>query len=87
MDEIKEAFFSVSEDKKITPMDFYEIVKFRNWWYLLSDLLYLIPYNTSVYNVIERVLASPKKITLRPFGPLAYHPIHEIRQQPLAINS
>lgn len=30
MDEIKEAFFSVSEDKKITPMDFYEIVKFRN---------------------------------------------------------
>lgn len=30
MDEIKEAFFSVSEDKRITPLDFYEIVKFRN---------------------------------------------------------
>lgn len=36
MDEIKEAFFSVSEDKKITPMDFYEIVKFRNWWFYCS---------------------------------------------------
>ena len=28
-DEIKEAFFSASEDGRITPMDFYHIVKFR----------------------------------------------------------
>lgn len=28
-DEIKEAFYSASEDGKITPMDFYHIVKFR----------------------------------------------------------
>lgn len=28
-DEIKEAFFSASEDGKITPMDFYHIVKFH----------------------------------------------------------
>lgn len=30
IDEIRQAFYSVSEDKRITPMDFYEIVKFRN---------------------------------------------------------
>ena len=29
IDEIKEAFFNASEDGKLTPMEFYAIVKFR----------------------------------------------------------
>lgn len=30
IDEIREAFFSVSEDRRITPIEFYSIVKMRS---------------------------------------------------------
>lgn len=29
IDEIREAFFSVSEDRRITPLDFYSIIKHK----------------------------------------------------------